>query len=77
MQCESGALRAMIARRTTQFTLRMDPELKAAAETGAMADRRSLASVIELLLIDYCKQRGLLTADGRLPKRRRKPQPQQ
>ena len=48
------------ARRTTQFTLRMDPELKAAAEMGAMADRRSLASVIELLLDRLLQAAGLL-----------------
>jgi hypothetical protein len=46
----------------------MDPEVKQAAERGALADRRSLSSLIEILLIRYCQDRGLLTEEGRLPK---------
>jgi hypothetical protein len=48
----------------------MDPEVKQAAEKAAVQDRRSLASLIEVLLTDYCKTRGLLTETGRLPKRK-------
>jgi hypothetical protein len=47
----------------------MDPEVKQASEKGAADDRRSLSSLIEILLIDYCKKRGLLTEEGRLPKK--------
>jgi hypothetical protein len=71
MRIESAAVAGMAQRKTTQFTMRMDPEVKEAAEKGAAADRRSLASLIEILLIDYCKKRGLLTEEGRLPKKRR------
>ena len=55
------------ARKTTQLTLRMDPEVKHAAEKAAADDRRSLSALIEILLIIHCKDRGFLTADGRLP----------
>jgi hypothetical protein len=51
------------------FTMRMDPRVKEAAEKAAVDDRRSLAALIEILLIDYLKDRGYLTKDGRLPKR--------
>lgn len=44
----------MVARRkTAQVNLRLDPELKAAAERAAAADHRSLTSLIEKLLSDH------------------------
>jgi hypothetical protein len=54
------------------YTMRMDPEVKQAAEKAAVQDRRSLSSLIEVLLIRYCQERGLLTEGGRLPKRGRR-----
>ena len=72
MNFESGAVRGMTARKTTQYNLRMDPEVKQAAEKAAAQDRRSLSSLIETLLVDYCRKRGLLTEEGRLPKKGRK-----
>ena len=50
----------MIQRRSTQFNMRIDPRLKAAAERAAAADRRSLASLIEKLLEEYCRSHGFL-----------------
>jgi hypothetical protein len=47
-------------RKTTVFTMRMDPQVKAAAEETAAADRRSLSALIEILLIEYCEDRGFL-----------------
>jgi len=49
--------------------MRMDPVLKEAAEKAAADDRRSLSSLIEKLLTDYCRARGFLDKEGRLPKR--------
>jgi hypothetical protein len=62
---------AMIQRRSTQFNMRIDPELKEAAERAATDDRRSLSSLVEKLLTDYCRERGYLKEDGRPKKRRR------
>jgi hypothetical protein len=50
----------MIQRRSAQFNMRIDPELKEAAEKAAADDRRSLSSLIEKLLTDYCRERGFL-----------------
>ena len=50
----------MVQRRSAQFNMRMDPVLKAAAETAAADDRRSLSSLIEKLLMDYCREHGFL-----------------
>src|SRR5262249_5284396 len=41
-----------------QFNMRMSPIFKAMAEKAAAADRRSLASLIEKLLADYCQEKG-------------------
>jgi len=61
---------AMVQRRSAQFNMRIDPELKAAAEKAAVADRRSFSSLVETLLTDYCRERGYLDK-GRRPKKRR------
>jgi hypothetical protein len=42
------------------LNLRIEPELKAAAEKAAADDRRSLTSLIETLLADYLKKKGYL-----------------
>jgi hypothetical protein len=49
--------------------MRMDPEVKEAAEKAAAETRRSLASLIEVLLTEYCKQRGFLGEEGAKPKK--------
>jgi hypothetical protein len=46
--------------KTAQIALRMKPELKAAAEKAAKADHRSLTSLVEKLLTDYCRKKGFL-----------------
>jgi predicted HicB family RNase H-like nuclease len=46
--------------KTAQTNLRLHPELKQAAEEAAAADHRSLTSLIEKLLSDYCKKHGFL-----------------
>ena len=57
-------------RKVIMYTMRMDPEVKTAAEKAAVQDRRSLAAFIESLLIRDCKARGLLDEEGQLPKRK-------
>jgi hypothetical protein len=69
---ESCAVGRVVQRKTFMYTMRMDPEVKQAAEKAAVQDRRSLSSLIEVLLIRYCQERGLLTEGGRLPKRGRR-----
>jgi hypothetical protein len=72
MKLEPASMTTMVQRKTTQFTMRMDPEVKAAAEKVAAEDRRSLSSLIEILLIEVCKKRGILTEEGRPPKKERR-----
>jgi hypothetical protein len=46
--------------KSAQVNLRLQPSLKAAAEKAAAADHRSLTGLVEKLLSDYCRKRGLL-----------------
>jgi hypothetical protein len=45
--------------RTAAINLQIEPALKAAAEKVAAEDHRSLNDLIEKLLTDYCKKRGM------------------
>jgi hypothetical protein len=46
--------------KSATLNLRIDPELKAAAEKAAADDRRSLTTLVEKLLADYLRKRGYL-----------------
>tara|TARA_R110001599_G_scaffold64023_3_gene179209 strand:- start:868091 stop:868276 length:186 start_codon:yes stop_codon:yes gene_type:complete len=45
--------------KTATVTLRVDPEIKAAAEQAAAQDHRSLTNLIEVLLLAHCKNLNL------------------
>jgi len=46
--------------KTAQVNLRINPDLKAAADKAAANDQRSLTSLIEKLLTDHLKKNGYL-----------------
>ena len=73
MRMESVAVVGMTQRKTVSYTMRVDPDIKKAAAQAAIQDRRSLAAYLEILMIEDCKRRGLLTPEGRLPKKGRRP----
>jgi hypothetical protein len=45
--------------KTATVTLRVDPEIKAAAEKAAAYDRRSLTNLVEVLLVNHCRSLNL------------------
>ena len=45
--------------KTATLTVRLDPKIKAAAEAAALRDRRSLTSLLEVLILDHCRALGL------------------
>jgi hypothetical protein len=47
-------------KRTAVFQVRMRPSVKAAGEKAAAADNRSLASLMEMLLIEHLRARRYL-----------------
>ena len=46
--------------RTAAIGIRVEPPVKAAAEEAAKADRRTLASLLEKILIEWLEERGHL-----------------
>jgi len=45
--------------KTATLTFRIDPRLKEALRIAADQEHRSIANMIEILIRDYCKQRGI------------------
>lgn len=41
------------------MTLRVEPNVKTAAEHAARLDRKSLTNFIEYLVLEYCKAKGI------------------
>ena len=60
MNVESDFIAGMVQRKTALLNMRIDPEVKAAGELAAAADHRSLSSLVEKLLADYCREHGFL-----------------
>ena len=50
--------------RTASIGIRVEPEVKEAAERAAKDDHRTVASMIELLLIQHLQQKGYLLKVG-------------
>lgn len=46
--------------RTASIGIRVTPEIKEAAEKAAAADRRTVAGLIDKLLVDYLRANGFL-----------------
>jgi hypothetical protein len=51
--------------RNAPLGLRITPSLKAALETAAENDRRSVASMAEIILTEWLQRRGYLEAEGK------------
>jgi hypothetical protein len=45
--------------KTSVMTLRVSPEVKAAAELAAERDHRSVTSLIEVLILNHCKSMNI------------------
>jgi len=50
--------------RSTPLGLRVTPSLKTALEKAAKDDRRSMASMAELILMDWLENKGYLEKEG-------------
>jgi hypothetical protein len=44
--------------KTATLTLRVDPKVKDLLAQAAQTDRRSLANMLEVMVIEYCRQHG-------------------
>jgi hypothetical protein len=66
-----------LPRKTSVLTVRVAPEVKAALEKAAAAERRSLANMLEVAVLAYCRgSDGTRQPDaGNNPPKKRKPIP--
>lgn len=51
--------------KTATLTLRVAPEVKELLAAAAQADRRSLANMLEVVVLEHCQRRGIRVADAR------------
>jgi len=49
----------MTTTKTTTLTFRIEPALKEALRTAATREHRSIANMVEVLIRDYCVQKGI------------------
>ena len=49
----------MAATKTTVISVRVPPDIKAALAAAAEVERRSLATMVEVMVLDYCQTRAI------------------
>ena len=60
----------MAGNKTATLTLRIEPKLKEALKNAALGEHRSIANMIEVMIRDYCENRGhALTVEAKELKR--------
>ena len=58
-ECVAHMLAKKPKLKTAVMTMRVDPQVKAAAKLAAVRARRSVTSLIEVLVLDHCKDIGI------------------
>lgn len=53
--------------KTATLTLRVLPEVKDLLVAAATADRRSLANMVEVIVVEYCERRDIKAAAPMTP----------
>jgi hypothetical protein len=51
--------RHMATTKTATLTFRIDPNLKEALRTAAHREHRSIANMVEVLILDYCERNDI------------------
>jgi hypothetical protein len=59
--------------KTEVVSVRVPPDVKAALVAAAELERRSLASMVEFMVLDYCKGRGIAAKQAPAAKSARSP----
>jgi hypothetical protein len=49
----------MAVTKTTVISVRVPPDIKAALTAAAQSERRSLATMVEVMVLDYCRTRSI------------------
>jgi hypothetical protein len=53
----------MAASKTATLTLRIEPEMKQALQRAAQLEHRSIANMVEVLIREHCRVKGIDTVD--------------
>jgi len=49
----------MVARKTAALNIRIDPDIKEAIRVAADRERRSVANMVEILILKHCEEVGI------------------
>lgn len=49
----------MTVTKTTVISVRVPPDIKAALTAAAQVERRSLATMVEVMVLDYCRTKSI------------------
>jgi len=49
----------MVAKKTAALNIRIDPNLKEAIRIAAKRDHRSIANMVEMLILKHCEEIGI------------------
>lgn len=56
-----------MAKKTETLNLRVTPDLKMALKAAADMERRTLANMVEKLIVDHCESIGIQPGEQQLP----------
>ncbi len=49
----------MVAKKTAALNIRIDPDIKEAIRVAANRERRSIANMVEVLILKHCEEVGI------------------
>ena len=49
----------MAITKTATLTIRVEPNLKEALRTAAQAEHRSIANMVEVMILEHCEKNGI------------------
>ena len=53
----------MVTKKTAAINIRIDPSIKEAVRIAAKRERRSIANMVEILILNYCEENGISIPD--------------
>ena len=53
----------MVVKKSAALNVRIDPNIKEAVRIAAKRERRSIANMVEVLILNYCEENGISIPD--------------
>jgi hypothetical protein len=57
----------MAITKTATLTIRVDPSLKEALRAAAQAEHRSIANMVEVMILEHCEKNGIAILKSQKP----------